>query len=119
MGYNGNERRQSYTDFENRILRKAWWIGFAAISTVFLAGGNWAVSQYRINALAADGEKQEIRHEADMKGVVTREVLELKLEPIRQAQETLKDTTKRIEQNVYENRKTSQKILEKLNELDQ
>lgn len=116
--YNGEERRETYTEFENKILRKIWWVGFAAIATIFLAGGNWAVSQYRINALAETTKETSGQHKEDMKNVVTKEVLELKLLPVLQAQETLKDSAKRIEQNVYENRKTGEKILEKLNELD-
>jgi len=45
------ERRAENLETENKHLRALIWIVIAAVGTIFLAGGNWYVSQHRLNSL--------------------------------------------------------------------
>jgi hypothetical protein len=119
------ERRSEYLDFENTMLKKAFWIGVAALVTIFAAGGNWAVSQYRINNLAiiqsVHADEDDKVHDAlqvDIKYMqqekVSNKELALTLAPLQQDLENTKEAVKRIETNLFLFTQNQQRVNEKI-----
>jgi len=120
-----DERRTSHLEFENKIMKKAFWLGAAALLTIFAAGGNWAISQWRINNLTAiqsahaeengasiDEINADINHLRENK--VSNKELGLTLKPIQQDIETTQEAVKRIESSLFRYTEQQQRVNDKI-----
>lgn len=107
--YQGPERRNGS---KLRLSFKDWkWI----ISFIFIAGGLWAVLNFRVSLLAQDSEKAEIVNIQQ-----TKDITEIKKDIgyIKENIDEIKETNEKVENKLEVQSQVLYKILGKLNEDD-
>jgi len=75
-----SERRASFLQFENKLMKIAIGVVIAALSGVFLAGGNWYLSQHKIKELRIITDVLAVEKVSEEKHTEVHKAVDIKFE---------------------------------------